>query len=103
MIEERLLTVLPGDVMKIIIPTAFRKFTGGQSIVHVDGECVSDGVENLIALHPDLRQSLLEDSGDLVSFVAVFVGDRNIRDLQGAQTRVSDHDELLLVPAIAGG
>lgn len=98
-----LLTVLSGDVMKIIIPTAFRKFTEGQSTIEVEGACVAECLDKLIALHPDLREILFDASGDLVSFVGFFVGDRNIRDLQGAQTKVSDHDELLLVPAIAGG
>lgn len=89
--------------MKIIIPTAFRKFTGGKRVIQVDGECVADGLTALVELHPDLRDSLYEESGQLVSFVGFFVGDRNIRDLDGQETKTSDRDELLLVPAIAGG
>ncbi len=89
--------------MQVIIPTALRKHTEGNSKVDVIGETVGQAIEQLVQTHPNLRASLLDDSGELVNFVGVFVGGQNIRDLEGAQTPVNDKDEILLVPAIAGG
>ncbi len=89
--------------MHVNIPTALRKHTDGNSQVDVDGETLGQAIQRLVQTHPDLRSSLLDDSGELVNFVGVFVGGQNIRDLDGQQTPVSDRDEILLVPAIAGG
>ncbi|WP_306700395.1 MoaD/ThiS family protein [Treponema endosymbiont of Eucomonympha sp.] len=37
------------------------------------------------------------------SFINVFVGETNIKNLDGMNTRVSDGDTIMLIPAIAGG
>ena len=89
--------------MTIVIPTAFRKFTQGQGEVQVSGDNVLAAVEDLVRLHPSLRDALFDDSGNLVSFVGIFVDGQNIRDLQNETTALRETDEILLVPAIAGG
>lgn len=89
--------------MKVIIPTALRKHTNGQNRVDVPAETVNSALEQLVAAHPNLRPSLFDDAGQLVSFVNVFVNDRNIRDLDNGATSLKESDEILLVPAIAGG
>ena len=89
--------------MKFIIPTALRKHTGGASHVAVTGATVDDALKQLIEFHPELRSSLFDDSENLVSFVNVFVNDRNIRDLDDEATKLDQTDEIQLVPAIAGG
>ena len=89
--------------MKVIIPTALRKHTGGVNHVSVVAATVNDALHRLIEIHPDLRSSLFDDSERLVSFVGVFVNERNIRDLDHEATKLTESDEILLVPAIAGG
>ncbi|MEM9586772.1 MAG: MoaD/ThiS family protein [Planctomycetota bacterium] len=89
--------------MKIIIPTALRKHTGGASHVDVTAVSVASALQELVSIHPELRSSLLDDSGVLVSFVNVFVNDQNIRDLDDQSIALKESDEILLVPAIAGG
>lgn len=89
--------------MKVLIPTALRKFTDGQNHVAVDAGTVDDALRQVVASHPELRANLYDDSDKLVSFVNVFVNDRNIRDLNDEATELRESDEILLVPAIAGG
>ncbi len=95
--------------MKVIIPTAFRRHTGGakQVIVEVPAGSeslnVGDALRQVVVAHPDLKTSLYDSDDQLVSFVNVFVNDKNIRDLENDATVLSDQDEILLVPAIAGG
>jgi adenylyltransferase/sulfurtransferase len=89
--------------MKFIIPTAFRKYTGGANHVAVTGATVDDAIKQLVEIHPELRSSLFDDSESLVSFVNIFVNDQNIRDLDDEATKLNESDEILLVPAIAGG
>ena len=89
--------------MIFIIPTALRKHTDGANQVAVTGATVDDALKQLIEIHPELRSRLFDDSESLVSFVNVFVNDRNIRDLDDEATELHETDEILLVPAIAGG
>ncbi|TWT92632.1 MoaD/ThiS family protein [Neorhodopirellula pilleata] len=89
--------------MYVIIPTVMRSHTGGLSRVCVQGESVDDVLKQLVKQHPDLQHHLFDSEGRLVSFVNVFVNDENIRDLDQGNTKLSDTDDVLLVPAIAGG
>lgn len=89
--------------MNVIIPTSLRQHTGGSKAVAVTGETVDTALQDLVTQHPTLRDQLFDPSGQLVSFVNVFVNDSNIRDLKNGDTAVRETDEILLVPAIAGG
>ncbi|PAY20523.1 molybdopterin synthase sulfur carrier subunit [Rhodopirellula sp. SM50] len=89
--------------MKVIIPTALRKHTDGQNHLCVTATTVEDALKQVVTTHPELRSSLFDDREQLVSFVNVFVNDRNIRDLENEATPLTESDEILLVPAIAGG
>ena len=89
--------------MNVIIPTSLRQHTGGASQVSVEGKSVDVAIGDLVDKHPDLKPRILDETGILVSHVNVFVNDQNIRDLQQGASLLCDTDEILLVPAIAGG
>ena len=89
--------------MNVIIPTAFRKHTDGKQSVSVSAATVDGALAQLVKTYPDLRSRLLDDSDNVLSFVNVFVNDRNIRDLDNEATKLAETDQILLVPAIAGG
>ena len=89
--------------MNVIIPTSLRQHTGGVSSVAVEGNQVDSALRDLIDQHPALKNHLLDDTGILMSHVNVFVNDENIRDLEDGATPVGQRDEILIVPAIAGG
>lgn len=89
--------------MNVIIPTSMRTHTCGAKVVAVQGKTIEEALRALVTLHPALQSHLLETSGDVVSFVNVFVNDTNVRDLDNGDTALTDSDEILLVPAIAGG
>lgn len=86
----------------IRIPTPLRPYTGGQTMVQVNGDSVGAALRDLTSRHPDLHQHLYE--GDkLRSFVNVFLNEEDVRYLDGVETAVSDSDTLMIIPSIAGG
>jgi len=85
------------------IPTPLRSYTGGQSEIVVQGATVAAAMQNLVAQHPSLQPHLYSGAGDLRPFVNLFVGENNIKDLQGLETPLGDDDRVLLIPSIAGG
>ena len=87
----------------IRIPTALRAYAGQQARAEVRAHTVGEALLALVAAHPQLKPHLYEDDGKLRSFVNVYKGDRDVRELGGAATTVASGDTLLIVPAVAGG
>jgi molybdopterin converting factor small subunit len=87
----------------IIIPTPLRKFTNNTARLQIRGTTIADTVEELTVNFPELKKHLLDDKGQIRSFVNIFVGDHDIRDLQQEQTSVKEDSVVSIIPAIAGG
>ena len=87
----------------IIIPTPLRKFTNNTARIHINASNIKGVVEELTLNFPDLKKHLLDEQGNIRSFVNVFVGDEDIRNLQQDQTAIKEETVISIVPAIAGG
>jgi len=85
------------------IPTPLRTYTNGQSEIAVQGSTVSAAIDDLVSNYPALKTHLLNDAGQLRPFVNLFLGEENVRELQGVDTPLKDDDRLMLIPSIAGG
>ncbi len=87
----------------IRIPTALRSFADDESKVPVDADTVGAAVAALVERYPDLREHLVTDEGELHSHVNVYVNSEDVRGLDGEATTLEDGDQVVLVPAVAGG
>lgn len=87
----------------ITIPTALRQYAGGNASVSLTADTVGALLRGLIEQHPALGKHLLTEQGALRSFVNVYVGDEDIRYLDGEETPLKDGDTVSIIPAIAGG
>jgi sulfur-carrier protein len=85
------------------IPTPLRSYTNGQSEVNVSGSNISDALTDLTTQYPALKPHLFNEGGELRPFVNLFVGENNIKDLQGVNTPIRDGEKIMLIPSIAGG
>lgn len=85
------------------IPTPLRAYTSGQSEVNVNGASIAEALTDLTAQYPAIKPHLFNEGGDLRPFVNLFVGEKNIRDLQGVDTPINEGDRVMLIPSIAGG
>jgi molybdopterin converting factor small subunit len=85
------------------IPTPLRAYTDGKSEVAVSGSSISEVLADLTTQYPALRPHLFNEGGDLRPFVNLFVGESNIKDLQGVDTPIKDGEKIMLIPSIAGG
>lgn len=84
------------------IPTPLRSLTGGEESVQATGENVRAVIENLESNHPGIKDRLLDDKG-VRRFVNIYVGEEDIRFLDGLDTPLQGNEEISIVPAIAGG
>ena len=89
--------------VKVRIPTQLRSLAGGAGEVEVEGATVGEALKALDAAHPGFAERLFDDSGNLRRFVNVFVGEEDIRFLDGLSTPVPSGTLVSVVPAVAGG
>lgn len=87
----------------VIIPTPLRKFTNNTAKLNVQANNIQETVDELTLNFPDLKKHLLDEQGQIRSYVNIFVGDEDIRDLQQGQTPIKENTVISIVPAIAGG
>jgi len=85
------------------IPTPLRPYTSGQAEVEVHGIKINEVFDDLITQYPTLKSHLYDAAGKMRPFVNVFLGEHNIKDLQGMDTPIREGDRLMLIPSIAGG
>jgi molybdopterin converting factor small subunit len=86
----------------IKIPTPLHPYTGNQAEVAVGGETVGAALDDLVTQYPDLKQHLF-NGDELRSFVNIFLGEDDIRFLDGLETEIDAGTNLRIIPSIAGG
>jgi molybdopterin synthase sulfur carrier subunit len=85
------------------IPTPLQKLVGDKAEVEGQGATLREVIEGLASQNAEIKNRLLDDSGELRRFVNVYVNEEDVRFLQKLDTPLKDGDEVSIVPAIAGG
>ena len=86
----------------VCIPTPLRTLTGGADEVPAVGKTVGDVIEDLEKRHPGIKDRLLDEKG-VRRFINIYVGEEDVRFLEGLKTELKTGDQISIVPAIAGG
>jgi MoaD family protein len=92
--------------IEVRIPTILRTYTGGEKAVEASGSTLSELIDDLENTHPGIKERLIEakdGQGDLRRFVNLYVNDEDVRFTGGLQTELSDGDQIVVLPAVAGG
>ena len=88
--------------IEVRIPTILRTYTDGEKSVTGEGTNLSALIDDLEANHPGIKERLIE-SGDLRRFVNVYINDEDVRFIGGLEAELSDGDQVVVLPAVAGG
>jgi len=88
--------------IEVRIPTILRTYTGGEKAVSGDGATLTELIDNLESAHPGIKDRLVEGD-ELRRFVNVYVNDEDVRFTGGLGTTLSDGDQVVVLPAVAGG
>jgi len=92
--------------IEVRIPTILRTYTDGEKAVTGEGGNLSALIDDLEANHPGIKERLVDqkDEGtDLRRFVNVYVNDEDVRFIGGLDAELSDGDQVVVLPAVAGG
>lgn len=85
------------------IPTILRAYTEGVSEVTAEGDTLLAVLDDLEASYAGIRARVLDDTGGIRRFVNVYVGDDDVRFLDGLETATSEGAKISIIPAVAGG
>lgn len=88
--------------IEVRIPTILRTYTDNEKSVQGEGSTLSALIDDLESNHPGIKDRLIDD-GDLRRFVNVYVNDEDVRFLGGLEATLNDGDQVVVLPAVAGG
>ena len=90
-------------LVQVNVTSVIQKTVGGQRAVTAEGGTVAELIDDIERRYPGFRSQLVDDGGQLHRFVNVYLNDEAVRFLQGAETALSEGDEVSILPALAGG
>jgi sulfur-carrier protein len=89
--------------VSVRVPTILRTYTGGESEVSADGATLSELLESLDSSFPGIKGRIVDEQGQIRRFVNVYVGNDDVRFLDGLDTKLSGDAKVSIIPAVAGG
>jgi molybdopterin synthase sulfur carrier subunit len=88
---------------KVRIPTPLRKLTKEQAEVDAAGSTIRAIVDDLEKQFPGFKERMCDEKGELRRFVNVYIGEEDIRFMNGLDTEIPDGESVSIIPAVAGG
>jgi molybdopterin synthase sulfur carrier subunit len=85
------------------LPSALAAQAGGNRKLDAEGATVGAVLDHIVERFPSVGPRLRDAAGELYPFVTVYLNDQDIRFSEGFATAVTDGDEVVIVPAVAGG
>jgi molybdopterin synthase sulfur carrier subunit len=89
--------------IRVKISASLRHPTTRKGVVEVAAHTVAECLDNLEADFPGIKQRLCDERGGIHSFINIYVNGEDVHYLQGLSTPLKSGDEVIIVPAIAGG
>lgn len=89
--------------VEVRIPPQIARQFGAQRWESVEADTVAAMTAALDGRFPGMAAQLLEPDGRLRGWINIFIDERDVRSLDGMETRLRSGLKVYIVPAIAGG
>lgn len=89
--------------VKVLVTSVIQKVVDNQRAFTSEGRTIGELISNIDSRYPGFREQLADEKGELHRFVNIYLNDEDIRYLKGADTELTDGDEVSILPALAGG
>ena len=88
---------------RVRIPPVLRVHVDGQKEAEASGGTVGELLRDLVGRYPALGDQLFTEDGEMHRFVNVYVNGQDVRYLGVLDTPVAERDQVIILPAMAGG
>ena len=89
--------------MKVYISATLRTYFGKNHVIETSADNVRDVLKNITDEYPDAKHILFDKDDRLRSFVRIYAGSDDYTSTDMWYKQLAEGDELLILPAIAGG
>ena len=89
--------------VSVRVPTILRTYTKGESEVSAEGSTLLEVLDSLDSSYPGIKGRVVDEQGKLRRFVNVYVGNEDVRFVDGLDTTTPDGAQVSVIPAVAGG
>jgi molybdopterin converting factor small subunit len=84
-------------------PAAMKYYVNNQSEITLSASTVRELIEKIIEQYPTIKTHLVDSQGNLRRYFNIFVNGLHIRELNGVDTRLEEHDKIIFMASAAGG
>jgi sulfur-carrier protein len=85
------------------LPAVLARLSDGRRTLEACGATVGDAVADVSSRFPALGPRLRDDAGSPYPFIIYYLNDEDIRLRGGFAAALHEGDEVIVVPAVAGG
>ena len=89
--------------MKVIISATLRTFFGRTAETEIQGNTIGEILQRITEEYPDTGKGLFDENGKIRQFVRIYADDRDYTDPEKHNELLTDVQEILLLPFVAGG
>ena len=89
--------------MKVYISATLRNFFGRNPSIETTKNNIKEILENITDEYPDAKKILFDEKNHLRKFIQIYVGDENRTDEKYWNDEILSGEDILLLPAVAGG
>jgi sulfur-carrier protein len=83
---------------------SFKDILGKEKDVDVkEGSSVGELLEDLSSKNTKLKDAIFDETGQLRDYVILMKNRKSIEHMEGLNTKLSDGDEVAILPPVAGG
>ncbi|MBO4265670.1 MAG: ThiF family adenylyltransferase [Lachnospiraceae bacterium] len=89
--------------MRVLISATLRNYFDKNHVIEVSEDNIRSILKFLTDEYPESKRILFDDNGNIRSFIRLYVGEKDHTDPGMWYKQLSENDELIILPAIAGG
>jgi molybdopterin converting factor small subunit len=87
----------------VYMPIILRQFNRNKARIELPAATIPELLSALHAACPGIRARLCNEDGTVKRYINIFLNNQDVRHLNQEQLRLTDRDEVAIIPAMAGG
>jgi len=90
--------------VKVTFSRALVSVTNNQREIRTEGDTLREVLGNLTQIYGNaLKSKIYDKNGRPKRFINIYINGKDMRFIEGLETKLKKNDEILILPAVSGG
>jgi len=90
--------------VKVTFSRALVSVTNNQRETRTEGDTLREVLDNLTQIYGNaLKSKIYDKDGRPKRFINIYINGKDMRFIEGLETKLKKNDEILILPAVSGG